>query len=42
MAKAKKKPVAMRSRKSGKKKSIQIKKNNEILSKLKKELNEQH
>lgn len=36
MAKAKKKPVAMRSKRSGKKKAIQIKKNNEILQRLKK------
>ena len=35
MAKAPKKPVAMRSKRSGKKKAIQIKKNNEILQKLK-------
>jgi hypothetical protein len=36
MARAKKKPVAMRSKRSGKKKAIQIKKNNEVLQKLKK------
>jgi len=38
MAKAKKKPIAMRSKRSGKKKMAQIKKNNEVLQKLKKEL----
>ena len=38
MAQAKKKPVAMRSKKSGKKKSAQIKKNNVILSRLKSDL----
>ena len=36
MARAKKKPVAMRSKRSGKKEAIQIKKNNEVLQKLKK------
>jgi hypothetical protein len=38
MARSKKKPIAMRSKRSGIKKSILIKKNNEILTKLKKEL----
>ena len=35
MANAPKKPVAMRSKRSGKKKAIQIKKNNEVLQRLK-------
>jgi len=35
MAKAPKKPVAMKSKRSGKKKAIQIKKNNEVLQRLK-------
>ena len=39
MAKAPKKPVAMKSKKSGKKTASLIKKNNEVLSKLKNEIN---
>jgi hypothetical protein len=35
MARAKKKPVSMKSKSSGKKKALQIKKNNEVLQKLK-------
>jgi hypothetical protein len=38
MAKGKKKPVAMKSKKSGKKRGIIIKQNNEILKKLKNQL----
>jgi hypothetical protein len=36
MARAAKKPVAMKSKRSGKKKAIQIKKNNEVIQRLKK------